>query len=165
MKVAARTRRTEQSAEERDRDLSCFHKFSDPLFFTTKKSAILSLLKKKHPQKSRILSFLLQKKSTILSLFTSKKHHPPKISNPLSFYFQKNSIPKISDPLSFYFQKNSILSLFTSKKTVVGTIISDPLSFTSKKAASPKISNPLSFCFQKAAFYLFLLPKIQRWVW
>jgi len=109
-------------------------KIKDPLFFTSKKSAILSL-------------------------FTSKKQHPPNISDPLSFYFQKYNI------LSFYFQKNSILSLFTSKKTVVGTVISDPLSFTSKKSSIPQNQRSSLILLPKNSIFSLFTSKKQRWVW
>jgi len=48
MKSAARMGQMGQSAEERDRDLLCFQKINDPLFFTSKKiSDPLSFTSKK----------------------------------------------------------------------------------------------------------------------
>ena len=114
-------------------------KINDPLFFTSKKSAILSFFtsKKQHPPKiSDPLSFLLPKiqhplflflkkqhpqKSVILSLFTSKKNSGGYGNQRSSlFYFQKSSIPQNQQSSLFLLPKlpkNSILSLLTSKKT------------------------------------------------
>ena len=172
MKAAARTRRTRQSAEERDRDLPCFQKFSDPLFFTTKKiSDSLSLLPKNSiPKNQRSSLFYFQKNQRSSLIYFQKEIAAPEISDHLFFTSKKSAIlshfpSKKRHPLFFYLkktasQKSMILSIFTSKNNNILSL------FTSKKNSGGynNLGSSL-FYFQKSIIpqnqrsYLFLLPK------